>query len=455
MRVIVIGGGISGLSCAWRLHQLGAAVLLLEQSPRAGGVIKTVAPDGCLFECGPQSFLSTDGLLDLIRSVGLDQELLRADPKAPRYVVRGGRLESVPLSPGALLSSPLLSRRSKFALLAEPFRRRRPLPEDESVAEFVRREFSEELLERLVAPMVSGIYAGDPERLSLRSAFPAVYAWKKEHGSVIRGAIKSRPAKDKPASTLCTLRDGVAALPRRIAEQLGAAVVTGARVLSVKRLKANGSRQFNIHFEIQGRAETTTADAVVLAAPADVAGQILQLVSLRFPALLGQIAYAPVGVLSAAYRQSDLAQPLRGFGFLVPRPERLRVLGTIWNSSLFPGRAPEGQVVLTSFIGGATDTAMLDGSDDEIRAVVEREVGGVLGISSPPAAHHLQRWTRAIPQYNLGHAHILAALHEELRLCPGLFLAGNYLEGPAIGACVALGTRMADEAHQYVLGKGL
>lgn len=216
MRVIVIGGGISGLSCAWRLHQLGASLLVLEQSPRAGGVIKTVQPGGCLFECGPQSFLSTEGLLELIRSVGLEQELLRADPKAPRYVVRGGRLESVPLSPGALFSSPLLSPRSKFALLAEPFRRRRPLPEDESVAEFVRREFSEELLERLVAPMVSGIYAGDPERLSLRSAFPAVYAWKKEHGSVIRGAIKSRPAKDKPAATLCTLRGGVAALPRRI-----------------------------------------------------------------------------------------------------------------------------------------------------------------------------------------------------------------------------------------------
>lgn len=453
MRVIVIGGGISGLSCAWRLHQLGAAVLLLEQSGRVGGVIKTVQPDDCLFECGPQSFLSTDGLLDLIRSVGLEDDLLRSDPKAPRYVVRSGRLESVPLSPGELLSSPLLSWRSKLALLAEPLRRRRSLPEDESVAAFVRREFDDELLERLVAPMVSGIYAGDPERLSLRSAFPAVYAWKKEHGSVLRGAMKSRPPKDKPRATLCTLRQGAATLPRRIAERLGAVVATRARVLSVKRLKANGSRQFEIQFEIQGRAETTTADAVVLAAPADAAGQILQHVSLRFPVLLGQIAYAPVGVLAASYRRSDLAAPLEGFGFLVPRPERLRVLGTIWNSSLFPGRAPEGQVVLTSFVGGAMDAAVLGGSDEEIRAIVEREVGGILGISAPATSHHLQRWTRAIPQYNLGHENILSALRQELRLCPGLFIAGSYLEGPAVGACVEVGSRTAEEAHRYLLAK--
>jgi oxygen-dependent protoporphyrinogen oxidase len=453
MRVIVIGGGISGLACAWRLRQLGVAVLLLEQSGRVGGVLKTVHAGDCLFECGPQSFLSTDGLLEMIRSVGLEDELLRADPKAPRYVVRNGRIVPVPLSPAALLRSPLLSARSKLALLREPLRKRPPPAEDESVAEFVRREFGDELLERLVAPMVSGIFAGDPERLSLRSAFPAVYAWKQQYGSVLRGAMKSRPAKGKPPATLCALRSGGEALPRRIAQQLGTAVVTGSRVIAIKRLEANGSRQFEIQFDTGGKAETTRAESVVVAAPADAAGQILRQVSLRFPAVLGRIEYAPVGVLSAAYHRSDVATPLEGFGFLVPRPEKLRVLGTIWNSSLFPGRTPEGQVMLTSFVGGATDAAMLDASDEEIHATVAREVGGILGIQAPPAALHLQRWTRAIAQYNLGHSDLLAALREELRLCPGLFLAGSYLEGPSVGACVDLGCKTAEEAHQFLLGK--
>ena len=202
-QTIVIGGGISGLTCAFRLRQSGIPVLLLEQSHRVGGVIDSVQQDGFLFECGPQSFLSTDLLLKLIDALGLGPELLRADPRAPRYILTRGRLELVPMAPPALLTTSLLGISSKWRLLSEPFRRSHPPARDESVADFVRRKFGSELLELLVGPFVSGVYAGDPEKLSLRSAFPSAYEWEKEYGSVLRGAMKSRPPKEKPRPTLC------------------------------------------------------------------------------------------------------------------------------------------------------------------------------------------------------------------------------------------------------------
>ena len=219
--VLVIGGGISGLACAYQLQQNGIPVRLLEAGSRPGGVIATEQRDGFRFDLGPQSFLSSEPLLALIDALGLREQLLHANPRAPRYILVGGRLVPAPLAPPSLLTTPLLSAGTKLRLFTEIARHTRPPDEDESIAAFVRRKFGDQMLDRLVAPFVSGVYAGDPERLSLRAAFPKLHEMEVRYGSVLRGAMKSRPAKGTPRAGLCAFREGMEALPRAIAARLG------------------------------------------------------------------------------------------------------------------------------------------------------------------------------------------------------------------------------------------
>jgi oxygen-dependent protoporphyrinogen oxidase len=448
MRIVVIGGGISGLACAWRLQQLGAPILLLEQEEHCGGVIRSVRRDGLLFEAGPQSFLITEPLLNLVRSLKLEDELLYADSRAPRYVLVDGRLIAVPLAPPALFSSPLLSARTKMRVLGERFRRSQPPEGDESIAAFVRRKFGTELLDRLVAPMVSGIYAGDPERLSMRSSFPTVHEWESRYGSVLRGAMKSRGEKEVRRPVLGAFRQGNASLTQCMEESLAAAVSQRTRVLAVRRRKSNGSPGLEIACEIAGRQEVIPAGALVVAAPAGTAATLMtELVP--GAAELARIDYAALAVVAGAYAQTDLAAPLNGFGFLVPRAEGLRVLGTIWNSSQFPARGPQGHAVLTSFVGGATDTAAREMSDDALFQTVETELRRVLGIRAAPRVRFVQRWAQALPQYNLGHGARLLAVREALAKVPGVFLAGNYLQGPSVGSCVENSSQVAQQAYEF------
>src|SRR5580704_12422254 len=194
-QVIVIGAGVSGLACAYRLKQLGIPVILLEASACVGGLVGSVQKDGFLFESGPQSFQGAEPLLELIREVGIEGELQRADPRAPRFIYLRGKLQKIPMTPQALVASSLLGLKSRAKIVSEPFRRTKPPTEEESVADFVRRKFGHEILEYLVAPFVSGVYAGDPEKLSLKAAFPTLDEWERQYGSVLRGAMKSRPAK--------------------------------------------------------------------------------------------------------------------------------------------------------------------------------------------------------------------------------------------------------------------
>jgi oxygen-dependent protoporphyrinogen oxidase len=450
MRTIVIGGGISGLICAHRLQLRGRNVLLLEESERAGGVIGTVRQDGFQFELGPQSFLSNATLLELISSLGLDGELLHADSKAPRYVLVGGKLQKVPLGPPDLLGTSLLSIATKLRLLSEPWRRSKPPKDDESMAAFVRRKFGEDLLENLVGPLVSGIHAGDPERLSLRSAFPAVHQWELQYGSVLRGAMKSRPPKGSPRAGLCSFREGMGTLVRRLAEALGEALSLGTRVEQIKRAKANGHSGFDVQAMRRGRAETFNADVLVLSTPTRAAASLAGPLSETFSELLGRIEYAPVAVVGAGYQREQVAHPLEGFGFLVPRKEKLSVLGTVWSSSLFPGRAPEKMVSMTSFVGGAANAGCMDWGDARIAAETEREVGKVLRISSEPVTRMVQRWSGALPQYNLGHGKIVAGLEQELRRFPGLFLASNYLSGASVGSCAEQAVKTADAVEAFL-----
>ena len=444
---IVVGGGVSGLVCGHALRNAGVEALVVEASGRAGGVIRSERSDGFLLELGPQSFSGTAGLRRLCAELGIEDQLVEAPALAPRYVLVNGELVAVPMSAPALLTSSLLGWGTKWNIARDAFGRSQAPEGDESIAGFVRRKFGAEVLDRLVGPFVSGVYAGDPERLSLRSAFPQVHEAEKSAGSVIRGMTRAAKSRTGPRErpTLLSFRDGNDTLVQALAAKIGSGLRLNAEVVTIGVARDGTARKFEARIRDAGGEETLVAEQLVLATPTDVAGGLLKEVNTEFVALLGGIEYAPVAVVSLGYRRADVGHALEGFGFLVPRSSGLRVLGTVWNSSLFSGRAPDGFALLTSFVGGATDPAAVTLSSDSLATLVHAEIQPLLRLSGAPAFSNVQIYRRALPQYNLGHGARLAAI-EKLRLAVGnLFLAGNYLRGPAIGSCVEQGLGIAGE----------
>lgn len=447
-QVIVIGAGISGLACALRLKELGVSVRILEAASSGGGLITTEQREGFLFESGPQSFQLTPQLRELIRLAGCESELVEANPQLPRYVLRGGKLHPAPMSPPAILTSSLLGVRSKMRILSEPFRRSQPNAQDESFADFVRRRFGTEILEHLAGPFVSGIFAGDPEKLSLRSAFPSLAVWEEEYGSVIRGAMKSRGRGERVRPTSASFRGGMAMLSNSAAQKLESTLLTGVPVNSIR--PAPAANGWELHCTKNAEPATFSAAAVILAIPAYAAAPLLTPFAKPLASALAGIPYAPIAVVNQGYRREDVGHALNGFGFLVSRTEKLRTLGVIWNSSLFPGRCPEGTVEMTSFLGGAKDSRVLDMDDLQTANQVHKEIAEILQITAPPIVQRVWRHGRALPQYNLGHMQKVAAIREELQSLPGLFIGGNYLEGPSIGSCVSEGFRTAQGVRDYL-----
>ncbi len=443
---VIVGGGISGLVCAYELRKAGVDAHLFEASPRLGGVIRSERREGYLIELGPQSFSGTPQLRTLCAEIGIQNDLVAAPARAPRYVLVEGALQPVPLDPPALLISSLLSAATKASIARDLFGKSQPPEQDESVASFVRRKFSAELLDRLVGPFISGIYAGDPERLSLRSTFPQVYEAEKSAGSVIRGLKRAGKSRKEPKErpTLFSFREGNETLIRALQVKLGAAARVGTEVVVLRRDAGAGT--FELMIRGSGQEETLTTDNVILATPTDVAGRLLGETAADFDRLLGAIEYAPVAIVSFGYPKG-FANPLNGFGFLVPRSAGYRVLGTVWNSSLFAGRAPQGHVLLTSFVGGATDPQTVSQPAPEVAKIVLSELAAILAIPHAPAFANVEIYPRALPQYNLGHSERLAAIDKLRQATPGVWLAGNYLRGPAIGACVEQSQAVAEQVR--------
>jgi protoporphyrinogen/coproporphyrinogen III oxidase len=452
--ILIVGAGISGLACAYYLCKSGIDAHILEAGPRPGGVIRSERRGGFLLELGPQSFSGTPRLLDLCHNLAIENELIEAPHSAPRFLLINGQLKPAPLSPPAFFASSLFSAKTKFSVVRDLFGRTIPPADDESVAAFTRRKCSAELLDKLVGPFVSGIYAGDPEKLSLRAAFPQLHEAERTAGSVIRGMLRAAKSKPGPKQrpTLQSFKNGNEALIKTLAANLGPALRCGVEVTAIHCSGADTpqpDKTFLVQTLTEAGAQNIIADRLVLAVPTYVAATLLRP---EFTSPLGEIEYAPLAVVSLGYNKQDVGHSLEGFGFLIPRSERLRTLGTVWNSSLFPGRAPEGQVLVTSFIGGATDPQAATIAPEELTALVHREIAPILSIRNQPTFSDVGIYQRALPQYNIGHTTRIANLERESSSLLNLKLVGNYLHGPAIGTCIEQALAVADEIRASVLG---
>src|SRR6266849_4197443 len=400
IQALVVGAGISGLSAAFALQKSGIATILVEAGPRPGGVIQSIRRDGYLLECGPQSFSGSVALAALCDELDLTGECVLADPKAPRYIFLNGTLRPVPVSPGAILTSPLFAGGTRTAILRDALGKTTPPEPDESVGDFMRRKFSATLLDRLAGPFISGIYAGDPEKLSLRSALPMLYEAEKKSGSILRGMFSKKtpnpsdPIRPREKRTVQSFREGNETLVRSLAAILGNTLRLNVEATSIQPLdcghEANAPR-FRVTLRTPQGSELCEAERLILAVPTSVAANLLAPLDPLFESQLSAFEYPPVAVVSLGYRIADLGRAPNGFGFLVPRSSGLAILGTVWNSSLFPGRAPEGHGLFSTFVGGATNPGAAQQSEEALVALVHRELAPLLSRTNADfssAIHH-------------------------------------------------------------------
>ncbi len=440
--VVIVGAGISGLCVAYWLKKNGISVTLLERDASVGGTMKTIREEGWMIESGPNSALETTPLLqELFTELGIvERRLYASEAASKRFIVRGSRLRALPMSAGSFLRSDLWSLTGKLRLLKEPFvgRARR----EETVAEFVERRLGKEFLDYAINPFVAGVYAGDPARLSVQSAFPKLYALEKEHGGLIMGAIASRKERKKrkeiakDRARLFSFRDGMQTFPYAIAAALGDAVQLNTSVEQIIPMRAGKYPVYTIAASQNGVRQTIQADAVVLSTPAYVAANIVRAIDPDMASTLESIYYPPVAEVFLGFRQEQVKRVLDGFGFLVPEIERRNILGTIWSSTLFPHRAPEGCVALTSFVGGARQPELVSRDDEEISRLVRGELKALMGVEGEPIFTKTIRWDRAIPQYNIGYHKTLAAMDRFEENFQRAFLCSNYRGGIAVGDCL-------------------
>lgn len=442
-------------------------------------MIATVRKGGFLYETGPQCPRFPAAAWRLVRDLHLEHEFLRGDAKANRYIVSHGTLHRAPFSPQGLFTTSLVGARSKWRVLTEVFRSSQPPREEETLAAFVQRKFGSEILESLVDPLISTVFMGDPNKMGMQSAFPFLVDWERSNGSLVRGAIRARNGNSKkntPAvgvtqrskgnsgslrvtdalPTLGTFHDGMARLPEKLAAELSSSIRYNISVSTIET-SAKASSKMPSSWQVRlTSGEQIACEFLVLAVPAYVAAHILSDAAPQISAHLGAIDYSPMSVFSFVYDRSAVFHPLDGFGLMVPRKEALHTVCTFWNSSLFPHRASEGQVLITSFanaaknIGTGNSASPIGG--DALAAIVEQENARLLGIRKPPLDRHAWSSSRAIPQYNVGHAQRVAELQRLLQDLPTLHLAGNYLKGRSIGDCIDVADRIADKLCHRLRG---
>ncbi|HEY7614961.1 MAG TPA: protoporphyrinogen oxidase [Gemmatimonadales bacterium] len=442
--IAVVGAGVAGLTAAHRLKRKGFRVVVYEASERAGGVIRTERRDGYLAELGPNSMQSSGATVtELFTQLGLDAARVDAQREAKkRYIVRKGKLVALPTSPSQLLTTRLLSNGAKLAIFGEPMVEPGDSPMEESVATFVRRRFNQEVLDYVANPFIGGIFAGDPEQLSARHALPRLHDLEHTHGSVMKALgpmlREGRAPGGSAGPTLLSFAGGLQQIPEALARELRAELRLKAPVTQIR----SGPKGWTVSAAYQA---SELYDAVVYAAPAHRADEV----DFAFDGgdrvkTLGSIDHPPVAVLALGFRREDVGHKLDGFGFLVPDVERRNVLGVIFSSSVFPGRAPDGHVLLTAFVGGVRNPDLANADLSTLTARVLDDLRLLLGVRGEPTFRTVQLWPKAIPQYALSYSRFKEIMDDAERRNPGLALTGSFREGVALGEVITGAVQAAE-----------
>jgi oxygen-dependent protoporphyrinogen oxidase len=467
-KAIVVGGGISGLAAAYVLRtkarEAGVELDLtvLEKEERTGGKIWSIKEEGYLCEWGPNGFLdSKPQTLDLCADLGVRESLLRSNDDArKRFIFSNGMLHRLPENGPSFFASKLISWPGKIRLAMEPFAPKPPAGIDETLAAFGRRRLGKEALEKLISPMVSGIFAGDPETMSLKSCFPRIAELESEYGGLVMAMILLARKKQReraegkvvssaagPGGILTSFREGIQTLTNILEEKLGnGTVVTGRETTGIRAGKS-------VPYTVRTVAGDLDADLVVVAAPSFAAAGMLREFDPGIAGILDDIPYASMTVACFGYERERLAHDLDGFGYLIPKGEGMSTLGTLWDSSIFEDRAPEGHVLLRSMLGGACFPEYVERSDEEVERRVREDLKTTMGIKESPSFVRIFRHEKAIPQYTVGHGERLRALEELLKARPGLILTGNSYRGIGLNDCVAAANRAAEEGVAYLMGR--
>lgn len=466
-RIAIIGGGISGLAAAHRIVELrpNCSITLLESSDRLGGILHTVIRDGYLLEQSADCFITSEPwAVDLCRRIGFDDELIHTNAAQRKaFVVRKGKLQPVPdgftlMAPAntwPILTSPILSPKGKLRLAAERFVSRRTTTEDESLASFARRRLGKEAFERLVQPLIGGIYTANPERLSVQAAMPRFVEMERKFGSLTAGIRQSKnSAADSEAasgvrySLFVTPRVGMSSLVEAITQKLpSGAVRLNSAVDCLVKLPNDRWR-----LVVRGEPTEREFDAVILATPAKVAGRILEKIDKDLANTLAGIEHASSAVVALAYRLERIDHPLNGFGFVVPAIEQRQILSASFSSIKFPGRSPAGRVLLRVFMGGALQSNLLNLNDDELKRIACTEIASLLGAHGEPEFSEVIRWNDAMPQYHVGHVELVQEVERSVAAWGTLRLAGNAYAGVGIPHCIRSGERAAEQIIAILSG---
>jgi oxygen-dependent protoporphyrinogen oxidase len=456
-RLVIVGAGISGLAAARGAAERAASVpggleiVVLERDPRPGGKAATVAEQGYLVETGPTGYLDNDeGMDELVALAGMRSEKLPANAAAARrFLVRGGAVREIFAHPLKFAAGGIMSPLGMLRMVAEPFVPARRDGADESVWSFAARRVGRQAADRLIAPMMLGIFAGDAKKLSLPAAFPRLRALEEEHGGLVRGMLARRKAKGAgtpagPSGVLTSFGGGLQTLPERLASTPGVTVRTGVAVRAVAPRAGGG---WTVTTE---GGEALPADAVIVAAEPWAAALALRETAPGVARQLDAIPCPPVAVVALGYGAEGLARVPRGFGVLIPRGEGYRILGVLWDTHLFAGRSPDGRLLVRAMLGGGVDPAIGDLDEDAIGAVARDEVARLFGLSEPPVYERTTLWRRAIPQYELGHLARLAEIDRGLAAHPGLFLAGNGYLGVSFAKSGGTGLARGRDAARFL-----
>jgi oxygen-dependent protoporphyrinogen oxidase len=467
-RIVIIGAGISGLATAHAVERLATerglevAVTVLEKEARTGGKIWSIKDEGYLCEWGPNGFLDSKPMtLELCDRLGIRDQLARSNDNArKRFIYSQGELHRLPENGPMFLKSKLISWPGKLRLAGELFVPPRRDDVDETLADFARRRLGAEALDKLIGPMVSGIFAGDPETMSLQSCFPRIRELEREYGGLLRAMVKLAKQKQAerkagkqvasaagPGGVLTSFVAGIQALTDATVTGLAGTVRTGASVEALRGLA--GGWELTL-----AGGEKLDAELVISAAPAHALSGLLAPVDRPLAELVAGIPYASMNVICCGYARERIARDLDGFGYLIPRREGRNTLGTLWDSSIFPQRAPEGHVLLRSMIGGATNPNAIELSDEEVLSRTRADLRAIMGIDAAPDFVRIFRHPQAIPQYLSGHARRVAAIDERLSGHAGLFITGNALYGVGLNDCVHAANRTAEQVIRHLGGAG-